>query len=161
LNPRAEKQYVFGTNGTQTMIVDSGTSFLMLPSPEVDLLIDYLNYEQGIGCYNGNDAITCDCLEDNYIDWFPDFTLRIDDKPYFVPKEQYVYHKDGVCYLMLMRGGSDPFWILGLSNFFPNYYVVFDMENYRIGFAINKNAKPSVHQLYEQFKKEKATLEMG
>ena len=50
LNPVAEKQYVFGLNnksenGNNTMIVDSGTSFLMLPSPDVDLLFDYLNYE--------------------------------------------------------------------------------------------------------------------
>ena len=60
-----------------------------------------------------------------------------------------------------MRGGKSPFWILGLSNFFPNYYVVFDMENYRIGFAINKFAKKSVHQLYEQYKKEQDLLQNG
>jgi len=35
------------------------------------------------------------------------------------------------------------------------------MDNYRIGFAININAKKEVHQLYEQFKKEKAAIEMG
>lgn len=69
------------------MIIDSGTSFLMLPSPDMALLVDYLNFEQGIGCYNGAAGVTCACLEDNYIDWFPDFTLHIGDKPYFVPKE--------------------------------------------------------------------------
>ena len=73
------------------MIVDSGTSFLLMPSPDISLLIDYLNYEQGIGCFNGNDGIKCDCLSDNYIDWFPDFTVHIDNKPLFIPKEQYVY----------------------------------------------------------------------
>lgn len=153
LNPKAEKQYVFGLNGSkngnQTMIVDSGTSFLMIPGADVDLLLDYLNYEQGLGCFDLTDAITCVCTEDNYIDWFPDFTLNIGNKPYFIPKETYVYQQDGLCYLLLMRGDKSPFWILGLSNFFPNYYVVFDMENYRIGFAINKLAKKSVHQLYK------------
>ena len=69
------------------MIVDSGTSFLLLPEHDTNLLIDYLNYEQGMGCYNGKEAITCACTEDNYMDWFPDFTLNIGDKPYFVPKE--------------------------------------------------------------------------
>lgn len=53
LNPTAEKQYVFGTNGTQQMIVDSGTSFLMIPSTDAELLVDYLNYEQGLGCIGG------------------------------------------------------------------------------------------------------------
>ena len=146
------------------MIVDSGTSFLMLPSADVDLLIDYLNYEQGMGCIDASWAITCPCVDDNYIEWFPDFTLNIGNttsKPYFIPKEQYVYEKDGVCALLLMRGSKTPFWILGLSNFFPNYYVVFDMENYRIGFAINKNAKKRVSEMYEQFQKEQSLIQQG
>ena len=69
------------------MIVDSGTSFLYMPMADINLLIDYLNFEQGIGCVNAKDAITCDCISNNYIDWFPDFTLHINDKPYFIPKE--------------------------------------------------------------------------
>ena len=91
LNPKAEKQYVLGSNGQQNMIVDSGTAFIMMPNPDIELLLNYLNYEQGIGCYNGRDFITCECANQNYIDWFPDFTLHIKDKPYFIPKEQYVY----------------------------------------------------------------------
>ena len=100
-------------------------------------------------------------MNNNYIDWFPDFTLHINDKPYFIPKEQYVHQKDGVCFLMIMEGDNTPFWILGLSSFMPNYYTVFDMENYRIGFAINKNARPSVHELHKQYHKEREMMELS
>ena len=48
LNPKAEKEYIFGKNNT--MIVDSGTSMLMMPHPDLKLLKDYLLYEQGIAC---------------------------------------------------------------------------------------------------------------
>jgi len=86
----------------------------------------------------------CDCAFDNYMDWFPDFKLLIDGKNYFVPKEQYVYHEEGRCYMLLMEGSKEPFWILGLTAFFPNYYVVFDQENYRLGFSENIHARKSI-----------------
>ena len=39
LNPKAEKEYVFGTKSlVNYMIVDSGTSFLLMPSNELKLL---------------------------------------------------------------------------------------------------------------------------
>ena len=63
-----------------------------------------------------------------------------------------MYQDGATCYLFLMEGGDEPVWILGLGSFFPNYYVVFDQENYRIGFAINKHARKSVSQLTKQFK---------
>lgn len=69
------------------MIVDSGTSFLMLPHQDVEMFINYMNFEQGMGCVNLKDGITCACMEENYMDWFPDFTLKIGGKPYFIPKE--------------------------------------------------------------------------
>jgi len=72
----------------------------------VDLLLDYLNYEQGMMCIDASWAISCPCVDDNYIDWFPDFTLTIDNKPYFIPKDNYVYQKDGICTLLLMRGSK-------------------------------------------------------
>jgi len=51
LNPMAEKEYVFGNNAKENyMIVDSGTSFLMMPKYEHDKFRDYLLYEQGIEC---------------------------------------------------------------------------------------------------------------
>ena len=40
-------------------------------------------------------------------------------------------------------------WILGL-NFFENYYTVFDQENLRVGFAINKNADPRLIELHQK-----------
>ena len=41
---------------------------------------------------------------------------------------------------------SDDSWILGL-NFFQSYYVVFDLENLRVGFAPNKVASKKIGEL--------------
>jgi hypothetical protein len=120
-----------------------------------------LNFEQGIGCFKGSQGLLeCECLFDNPLNWFPDFNLLIGGKNYFIPKEEYVYQSEGRCYLLLMEGGTEPVWILGLGSFFPNYYVVFDQENYRIGFAINKHARKSVNLMTEQYKPTKATEEV-
>jgi len=59
----------------------------MLPKPDTDMLIDYMNFEQGMGCFHGQEGITCACLEDDYMEWFPDFSLHIGNKPYFILKE--------------------------------------------------------------------------
>lgn len=41
-------------------------------------------------------------------------------------------------------------YIFGL-NFFNNYYTVFDQEELRVGFAINKYAHPRVAEMQEQW----------
>lgn len=105
LNPKAEKQYIFGKNNS--MIVDSGTSFLVMPHPDLVLLKDYLMYEQEMVCwFDKYGYITCECLFDNARDYFPDLTLDIDGKRYFIPKEEYLYQsKHGKCLVIIMDGG--------------------------------------------------------
>lgn len=151
LNPEAEKEYTFGTDSI--MIVDSGTSMLCMPHNDLSLLKDYLIFEQGIGCYfDSNNFIQCECMFDNAADYFPDLNLHINGKRYFIPKEDYLYQNDhGTCFLFIMNGGSENFYILGLLNFFPNYYTVFDLDKNRIGFAPSKHANKRIHELYQYY----------
>lgn len=106
LNPEAEKQYQFGKNNE--MIVDSGTSMLMMPHPDLELLKNYLIFEQGMGCYfNKYGFVECECLFDNVEDYFPDLNLHVNDKKYFIPKEDYLYQSGhGTCMLFIMDGGA-------------------------------------------------------
>jgi hypothetical protein len=62
--------------------------------------------------------------------------------------DDYIYYENGTCYLEIMTGANtsfsgDGYWILGL-NFFQSYYVAFDLENLRVGFAPNKMASKKI-----------------
>lgn len=116
----------------QDVIVDSGTSFLLMPLAERNAFVDFLYAEQEIFCLNSNIPV-CFCSESQY-ESFPDLAFNIDGENYFIPKESYVIKAGAICQLGIMTHSSIQMWILGL-NFFQNYYVVFDQEESRVGFA--------------------------
>jgi hypothetical protein len=80
----------------------------------------------------------------------------IDDRNYYVLPDEYVYYENGTCYINIYSGsgesdGGEDSWILGL-NFFQSYYVAFDLENLKVGFAPNKMASSRDIILLEQEK---------
>ena len=76
-------------------------------------------------------------------------TIRIGDIEYFLPKESYMNRKgNDQCELGIMNDPNEYKWVLGL-NFFTNYYTIFDLEQDRVGFAINRYANPRVMEFHK------------
>lgn len=113
---------VVSTKNTTTIIVDSGTSYVLMNSDDREYFIEHLRYDRGIYCHNDFLPI-CYCNEKHE---FPSFKFRIANQTVFLPNTSYVYKDEdsNACHLKLMVSGSTQ-WILGL-NFFDNYYVIFD-----------------------------------
>ena len=77
----------------------------------------------------------------------PDLVFKIDGKEYIIPRESYISKRnDREGYLLIMGHRTLKFWILGL-NFFDNYYVVFDQEKSRVGFALSKNSRVRIQEI--------------
>ena len=108
-----------------------------MPSKDKKKLMKYLESE-----YN----ITCDYRHCKFDDFekVPDLVFSIGGKIYKIPRESYMIRKykdpnSGYLRIMSPKSTFNHFWILGL-NFFDNYYVVFDQEKSRVGFALSKNS---------------------
>ena len=128
-----ERQYLFPG---RRLIVDSGTSFNLMPETDLTKLLSY--FESSLNLQFTFDMVPYAVCSHNQSDSFPDLHFKIDSTYYTLPRESYVLYEDGLCALKLMSSSSMGIWILGL-NFFENYYTVFDQENRRVGFA------PSIH----------------
>lgn len=116
------------------IIVDSGTSFNLMPRKDLETMIKQFEYKLDITCQL---KIVPICTCPTYHE-FPDLKYRIQGKDYFMPRGSYLLPYDGKCYLKFMHHPTIPVHILGL-NFFQNYYTIFDQEEMRVGFA------PSIH----------------
>ena len=106
------------------MIVDSGTSFFLMPKNDRSQLFNFLRNETDVYCYESS-IMVCYCDDRQYNNSFPDFTFSIDGVKYFLPKESYVIREGNLCQLGIMTHDTMELWILGL-NFFSNYYTIFD-----------------------------------
>ena len=74
-DPIDDLKHEFGKN--ESIIVDSGTSYLLMPKKERAGLMDYLQNKQNFLCFEGGIAV-CYCFSDNYLDYFPDLAFHID-----------------------------------------------------------------------------------
>lgn len=119
-----EEYFTVATKNTTTIIVDSGTSYVLMNKEDRLLFLEILHRDRGIYCHN--DFIPICYCHGNEI--FPSFRFMIQGQAVFLPNTSYVYRDEesNACHLKLMVSGGDQ-WIFGL-NFFDNYYVIFDQE---------------------------------
>ena len=143
------------------VLIDSGTSFVLLPNETRGPFIEFLNEQNpGLNC-NHNQVAYCTCKG---IDVFPDVYFLIGGLPYFIPKENYVAYdnRKDICYMLLISFPGLNVHIMGL-NFFQNYYSVFDQEKMRVGFALSSVSNPRIPELEKrvmaQLEKEKREFE--
>lgn len=107
-------------------IADTGTSLIAVPSDQ------YENVQVAIGATFNEDyySYVVDCSS---IDSLPVLTLTLGGSQFTIEGKDYIIESDGVCSSAFEDAGTS-FWILG-DIFIGKYYTVFDMANYRVGFA--------------------------
>ena len=128
----------------EEVIVDSGTSYLIMPPTNFMEVYDLLR--QTHVCFLSNAGMTfisCFCTDEDYEN-FPDLTYNIDGTDYKIPRSSYVSMSGTRCTVEIGSARSWNYWILGL-NFFEQYYSVFDKTNMKIGFAA------SIHNDVEEY----------
>jgi len=122
------------------IIVDSGTSFLLMPET------DYSNlqaiFEKKYICdrkiiYNG--LLSCEIGYFEYIMTdFPPLRITMGEHMYEIPQDSYLlWAGDEIVFKIMTMPDSSwdiDFWILGL-NFFHHYYTIFDMDEKTVGFT--------------------------
>lgn len=125
---------------TNEIIVDSGTSFLLMPASDYKRMEEI--FEKDRKCERKaiyNDLLSCEMSYYEYLFYeFPPLEIEMGGKTYQIPQESYLmYTGEEVVFMVMTMPDSSwdiDFWILGL-NFFHNYYTVFDMDESRVGFA--------------------------
>ena len=125
------------------MIVDSGTSLLLMPEMEFQDLMAYIKELTGIEETFTNDfgLESFPCTKDDTYVLLPYIGFKINGRQYKVPPASYIGYKSGTCTMKIMTNKRDKTFItLGL-NFFENYYSVFDIENKMIGLQTAKTSK--------------------
>ncbi len=75
---------------THQAIVDTGTSYVLLPTSDYEFVIKYITSSKICGPDKLNNNITfCICSDEQY-STFPDFKIQIDNYVYRLPKESYI-----------------------------------------------------------------------
>ena len=117
------------------MIVDSGTSLLLMPEHEFKMLMDLITSTANIEYIFTNDfgLEAFPCTKDKTYALLPHISFVINGLKYSVPPASYIGYKSGTCTMKIMTNKRDKTFVtLGL-NFFENYYSIFDIENKMIG----------------------------
>jgi hypothetical protein len=101
---------------TSTAIVDTGTSYLLVPTQDFNKITQYFTSRDHLcGMDNRNSLFTCLCSEQLYEN-FPDIKIQLGNNKYTMPKESYIQFTGGKCYFLIMRmnfNANEGFWILG------------------------------------------------
>lgn len=136
-------EYKIKDTAIKSVIVDSGTSLLLMPEKEFTKLIELIEYKADIPYSLTNDfgLESFPCFKDSTYGVLPELSFVIDAVTYTIPPASYIGYSDGMCTLKIMTNKKDKdFLTLGL-NFFENYYSVFDVTGKRIGLQAAKNSK--------------------
>lgn len=122
-----KKIYTNMTIPANQILIDSGTSFVLLPYDERNSIVDSINQiNPSFKCTYGQVSI-CNCESFDDTKLFPDIQFMIGGRNYFIPVENYILYDsfNSRCYNTLLTVKGLNFYIMGL-NFFKNYYTVFD-----------------------------------
>lgn len=123
-------------------IVDSGTSLLAVPTADMAKIAALVGAKPlgPIAPLNKEYSFDCNATA-------PDFDIVIAGKTYTLTKDDYALNSGGTCILGMQ--GMDipepvgPLYILG-DVFMRKFYVKFDVENKRLGFATLKKASATI-----------------
>ena len=115
---------------TNVTIIDSGTSFLYIPSDNYYLLQNYLILDSGKDCdYDWIDgSIACICKSVNEL---MGFTAEVNGVNLTAPASSIWLYDTGYCYLLIGEGDS---WLFG-DVFLRNFYTAYDMDALTVSFA--------------------------
>lgn len=118
-------------SATPSVVLDSGTSFIMGPVAEVRAIAGMARATEVDGLY----AVPCDGD-------MPDLAFAIGGRKYALAKEDLVVERSGDgCVLGLIGIPAEamlPAWVLG-ALFMRKYYVQFDFGRERLGFALARH----------------------
>lgn len=109
-------------------IIDSGTSFILMPAEEWDY------FEKYLGVQGPDYLIPCERMQN-----YANVTIRFGptQEPFILTPYQYMLPVSGDQCTVAMRGMQErgsTMWVLG-QTFLRAYFVAHDMDNARIGFA--------------------------
>ncbi|CAG9314314.1 unnamed protein product [Blepharisma stoltei] len=125
-------------SSSTTAVIDTGTSLIYGPLNDVNdflymLIKDY-------NCYNTNIGVVCSC---NHISSLPSITFELDNIDFEVTADKYMVEEyKGYCVVEIGGSSSLDFWLLG-DIFIRQYYINYDMDGKRIGFAIKAPSSSS------------------
>lgn len=110
-------------------LLDTSSNFITGPSKDIENFNKFLNTT-----YLGGGHYMVDCGNVNKL---PPLYISMGGRDFKLKGEDYVQELEigpfTFC-LSLLVSSTDPFWTLG-GAFMSRYYVTFDMENYKVGFA--------------------------
>lgn len=116
-------------------ILDTGTSFLVIPMPEFNALLNHWSKNMTCSMDLNQNLYQCACSQDQYERSFRPLNITLSAlNTYQMPVEEYIYRQSGRCYIKIQTLPNLDFWILG-DSFLRGYYAIFDMDNFRIGLA--------------------------
>jgi len=115
---------------TRFAIVDSGTSLLLGPDPEVQVLMDLIGARKILRAW----VVQCAAK-------LPSISFVLGGKAFTFDVEDLIVRRSGHLCTLGIQGAADvPFWILG-DVFMRKYYVQFDWGKKRLGFARSSASK--------------------
>ena len=130
---------------TNDAIIDSGTSYIAMPTSDLLSLVDMLDTVHGFKCAyeDFNKLYACNCPDLTvYKETFPPLKVTLSESnTYEIPYTDYTQRRSNLCYLTIMPLGEQDFWILG-DSFMRNYYAIFDLDNNRVGLAGSYTMEP-------------------
>ena len=130
---------------TKQAILDSGTSYLGLPTRDLKSMIDMLKTVHEFSCtFNELDGrYMCECPDkDQFYDKFPPLKITLSEtNTYEIPNHAYTIRKGEICYINILPLGEQDFWILG-DSFHRNYYTIYDLDNNQVGLVGKSTQEP-------------------
>ena len=114
VKPPKDSTYNLQTESTMA-IVDSGTSYLLMPEKDFNNLLKYLSSSNGMNFrpLSSNGMINyAACSYEEYL-LLPDLEVQLNSYVYTMPRSSYILYEANVCYMLIMAKdfGTQTSWI--------------------------------------------------